>query len=294
MKETIKYVLFCLILLSSFNEINAQKWVSIFNNKDLSGWDTFLVTPNKSVKFEGKQEGQALGFNNDPTGVYRIVIEDGSPAIRISGEIFGAIISHEEYENYHLSIQFKWGLEKWAPRENAVRDSGVLYHSIGLPKDGTGVWMTSQESQVQEGDCGDLWTVGKSKIDVSSKLNSRIENENQTKGENNYTYDINAEQKAFGQDEDSMRCIKAFDNENVFGEWNTMEIVCWGDKSLHIVNGKVVMALTNSRALINGKERPLTKGKIQIQSEGAEVFYREIKVKSIKKLPVKYSKYFKS
>ena len=42
------------------------------------------------------------------------------------------------------------------------------------------------------------------------------------------------------------------------------------------------MVLTNSRQLMDGKENSLTKGKIQIQSEGAEVFYREIKLKSLK------------
>jgi hypothetical protein len=40
----------------------------------------------------------------------------------------------------------------------------------------------------------------------------------------------------------------------------------------------------------NGKELPLTKGKIQIQSEGAEVFYKGIKIQSIDKLPAELLK----
>jgi len=34
---------------------------------------------------------------------------------------------------------------------------------------------------------------------------------------------------------------------------------------------------------------PLTKGKIQIQSEGAEVYYKDIKVSSVNALPKEFS-----
>lgn len=45
------------------------------------------------------------------------------------------------------------------------------------------------------------------------------------------------------------------------------------------------MRLFNSRQNDNGQITPLTKGKIQLQSEGAELFYKEIKLQSIRKLP---------
>jgi hypothetical protein len=51
------------------------------------------------------------------------------------------------------------------------------------------------------------------------------------------------------------------------------------------MNGKVNLILTKTRHIVNGKEEPLTKGKIQIQSEGAKVFYRNIQITGIKKLP---------
>jgi hypothetical protein len=44
----------------------------------------------------------------------------------------------------------------------------------------------------------------------------------------------------------------------------------------HSAKTKVVMKLYNSRQPFEGKEIPLTKGKIQIQTEGAEVYYRNI------------------
>ncbi|WP_211236749.1 family 16 glycoside hydrolase [Sporocytophaga myxococcoides] len=70
-----------------------------------------------------------------------------------------------------------------------------------------------------------------------------------------------------------------------------MELITFGDKSLQIVNGKVVMALSNS-SYMDGILKPLTKGRIQLQSEAAEVFFKDIKIKPITKLPSEYADYF--
>src|SRR5262249_10089749 len=62
---------------------------TLFNGKDLSGWDTWLGRP-----FQEKKE---VGLNDDPKKVYTVVEADGKPAIRISGEIFGALTSKDEF-----------------------------------------------------------------------------------------------------------------------------------------------------------------------------------------------------
>jgi hypothetical protein len=69
------------------------------------------------------------------------------------------------------------------------------------------------------------------------------------------------------------------DNEMPYGQWHTMEVIARGDSMTHIVNGEVVLHATNSRQVIDGDEVPLTRGKIQIQSEGSEVFYRNIEIR---------------
>ena len=51
------------------------------------------------------------------------------------------------------------------------------------------------------------------------------------------------------------------------------------------MNGTVNLVLTHMRHLVGGQAIPLTKGKIQLQSEGAEVFYRNIQVQKIAQLP---------
>src|ERR1043165_5943132 len=135
-----------------------KDWISLFNGKDLTGWDTWLGRPNG--------EKEAVGLNKDPKNVYTVVEVDGKPAIRISGEIFGAITSQKELENYHLKLEFKWGEKRWPPREKAVRDSGLLYHCVGPHGTAGSFWMRSQELQIQEHDCGDYWSVAGATVDV--------------------------------------------------------------------------------------------------------------------------------
>jgi hypothetical protein len=52
-----------------------------------------------------------------------------------------------------------------------------------------------------------------------------------------------------------------------------------------VVNGKVALILTGLRRNLNGKEVPLTRGKILLQTESAEVFYRNIEIRELKQIP---------
>jgi len=97
----------------------------------------------------------------------------------------------------------------------------------------------------------------------------------------------------FGKGGVSGFCMRSANYENAPGEWNTIELISFNGNSLHIVNGHVVMILRNSRYVEDGKTLPLAKGKIQIQSEAAEVYYKDIKIRNLQSLPDEYSQYFK-
>jgi hypothetical protein len=259
----------------------AQKWLALFNGKDLEGWDTWLGRP-----YKGKE---VIGLNKDPDKVYTVVEVDGKPAIRISGQVFGALTSKEEYGDYHLKLEFKWGQKKWPPRAQDVRDSGLLYHCVG-PHGAAGTyWMRSQECQIQEHDCGDYWSVAGARVDVEAELVNRnpLSPIKYAKGGTRYTVP-RLLKTADGKARTDPRIIKSSDHEHPTGEWNTIELLTVGGTSVHVVNGKVNMVLTNSRQVVGGKEVPLTRGKIQIQSEGAEVYYRNIVLRPITKIPEKY------
>jgi hypothetical protein len=269
-------VLIVLISITIFSGAStAPPWRTLFNGSDLDGWDTYLGPlrgdSNKVVKIP-------LGLNNDPDRVFSVVKEDGEPAIHISGERFGGISTKEEFENYHLILEFKWGQKKVPSFRERKRDSGVLYHAVGPHGADNGFWMRSQEFQIQEGDCGDYWGVAGGVFDIPAVRNS----------EGLYFYTRNGKMTTFSAlTSTGRRCLKDPDAEKPTGQWNTIELYCHGDTSVHIVNGVTNMVLYHSRQSDNGREIPLKKGKIQIQSEGCEIFYRNIKVELIRKIPDK-------
>jgi len=80
--------------------------------------------------------------------------------IRISGEEWGCITTNEEYENYWLITEFKWGEKTFAPRLNNARDCGILLHSQGDDGASGGIWMHSIECQIIEGGTGYIISMG--------------------------------------------------------------------------------------------------------------------------------------
>jgi len=215
-----KIILFFSLLLVLINT-TAQKFKQLFNGKDLDGWYICL-------------KGMPLGMDTGKV----FSVED--KMIHISGESFGYIATKRSFTNFHLILEFKWGVNKYPPRLKSKRDSGVLYYFSESAPDK--VWPRSIECQVQEGDCGDFWLVDSTALTVNGKYYSPAKNQ---------------------------QVVKMSDQEKTYGEWNTLEIIGNNGKCTHIVNGVVVN---------EGTDANVREGKIAIQSEGAEVYYRNIRL----------------
>jgi hypothetical protein len=134
-------------------------WVPLFNDKDLANWEKWLGTP------PGDQG--PLGLNNDPVEVFSVVEKDGAPAIRVSGQVFGAITTRDEFENCHIRVEYKWGEKKWPPREQSkhYRDTGILYWCVGEHGAGSSAWMRSVECNIMERGVGQWWPVAGTFVD---------------------------------------------------------------------------------------------------------------------------------
>jgi Domain of Unknown Function (DUF1080) len=260
------------LVLASFTY--KDKWTTLFNGKDLSGWDTYI---GPDLDATGKKITEIpVGLNKDPRHVFTVVNNNGEKVIRISGENWGAITSKKEYENYHLQLKFKWGNLSWGQKKNKKKDSGLLYHCVGANGADYGAWMRSQEFQVEEGNCGDYWGVAGGMEDIPAAKN--------LKGD--FVYDPLGKSYNFSDGSEVGRhCLKRGDAESPSGQWNTLDLYCFGDTSIHVINGTAMMVLYRSSQNEKGQVSPLKKGKIQIQSEGAEVFYKQIKIQPINKLP---------
>ncbi|MEO6453074.1 MAG: DUF1080 domain-containing protein [Ginsengibacter sp.] len=163
--------------------------------------------------------------------------------LHASGADFGYIATEKKYSNFHFTVEFKWGEKKYPPRENAKRDAGILYHVNFYS--GDKIWPRSLEYQVQEGDCGDFWMTDSTTI---------IHNDTLTEPKN------------------WLRGVKLKDAEKPNGNWNKAEVIVQNGKITHILNGEIV----NSGLLGNTKE-----GHIVLQSEGAEIYYRNMQIKEL-------------
>lgn len=275
-------MLFSIVALAGVSlakPFHKDEWQVLFNGKDLTGWDTYIGPPQDDG---GKRLSDVpVGLNNDPEHVFTIVNDNGEKVIRISGENWGGISTKKEYENFHLQLMFKWGGLSWGQKKGKKKDSGLLYFAVGSHGADGGAWMRSQEFQIEEGNCGDYWGVAGGREDVHAIKKSDSE----------YVYDPVGEMYTFSATSKVGRhCIKRGDAERPSGEWNTLDLYCRGDTSVHIINGKVMMALYHSQQEDSGSVSPLTKGKLQIQSEGAEVFYKGIKIRSLDAIPQEFLK----
>ncbi len=288
MKNSILFLILILILSCQSNtkkKDNENEWIPIWNGNDFTGWHSYLGTPyNLEIDSKGNTI-EPFGIDNDPLEVIKVVETNQGKAIRISGVAWGMIYTEGEFSNYHLKLKVKWGEDMHRPRENGPRDSGLLYHGFGEPGSAY-FWMNSQELQIQQGDMGDYWPVGNVGIDIPSIPYD----------DKYYMFKADADLRAYYSAEiletnaqDSLakrRVFKAFDTEKSHGQWNDVELIVLGDSSIHIVNEKVVMRLFNSRTMSN--KHLLNSGKIIIQSEGAEVYYKDIYIKKIQEIPEEF------
>lgn len=273
------------IALTGLLSAAEEGWRPLFNGKDLSGWETWLGVPLKSSNVPGAERDATgeykdlLGLNKDPLQCFSVVEVDGKPAIRLSGEGFGTLTTLDSFSNYHLRVQFKWGTKKWLPGgEKRPRSSGVLYHGFGNHGDGdTGKrWLHCQQFQMQEGTCGEYVAVG----NVAAEATARSVDGKK------YIYDPAGPVVLFSSKPPS-RCTNSAIFEKA-GDWNTLELICIGDTVVHVMNGHVVVRLAKSLKVDGASMVPLTAGRIQLQMEGSEVFFRDLEVRPASELPKEY------
>ena len=225
-----------------------------------------------------------VGLNPPGQNVFTMIEQGGKPVLHVSGEIYGCATTKQEFSNYHFRASFKWGDKKWEPRLTELKDSGILYHSRGaFGVDYWKSWALSQEFQVIEHGIGEYWRQATSAFDIRADAKAP--------GAEAPKWNPQAPWMEFSG---SNNHALAGSDEDRPGEWNTLELVCFQDRCVHLVNGKVVMALKNSRYQDGDKTVPMTGGKLQIQSEAAEVFYRDLEIRTIPAMPREFQRYFEN
>ena len=257
---------FLIIIVFSLLTIDAtaQKGFNqLFNGKNLDGWSTYVGPKEKG--------GSPIGLNSDPLKIFTVTKLEGENVLHISGEVNASIATEKEFENYHIWMIFKWGKKIYTNL-----NSGLLYHSFGPFGAGLNVWMSSHEFQLMTGHMGDSYCMGRSYFEIPSIP---------TPDGKNFIFSPTGDRRAYGDDKIAKNVSKGEDFEKPIGAWNTIDLYCFGRTSVHVVNGKVVMINYNSGRIDNDQVMPLTSGKIQIQSEGGELFIKKIELEKINEIP---------
>ena len=265
-------------------------WRKLLDGK-LSQFDIYLSYRGDQIQSVLKGTAPAdlkpIGLNPPGQTIFTTVQQDGTPVLRVSGEIYGCLVTKESFSNYHFRASTKWGEKKWPPRLDQFKDSGVLYHSRGeYGVDYWKSWALSQEFQIIEHGLGEYWRQSTSGFDIRAGAKQKSPDGSPDAPK----WDPASAWMAF---DGANNHALAGSDEYRAADWNTIEIVCYQDDCVHIANGKVVMALAHSRYQDGGKALPLTSGKLQIQSEAAEVFYKDIEIRPIDSMPAEYAGYFK-
>lgn len=262
-------------LAQSSAAITPQETITLFNGKDLTGFYTWL-------------EG-GLGYE-DPNRVFSVVDNvDGTPAIRVSGEDWGGFVTEQAYSDYHLVVEFRWGNITYGDRMYKAMDSGILLHAEGqggnTERGFDGAWMRSVEYQLIEGGTGDVILVGgynSSGEFITPSMKAAVDQDYNGQ----FFWSEGGEVREFesgrinwyGRDPDwkdvlGFRGIQ--DVEKPVGEWNRAEIIADGNTLVFMLNGVVVN---------KGFDSDLSEGKIMLQSEGAEVFFRRIELRPLESI----------
>jgi hypothetical protein len=233
-----------------------DKWVTLFNGKNLDGWTMKIV-------------GHPLGENFGNT--FRV--ENGILSVRYDqyksfNNTFGALYYNKEFYNYRLKVEYRFvgetapGAPSWGYRDSGIQYHGQAPETIGLNQN----FPVCIEYNLHGGNGKDERPVGEictpgTLVDVNGKKNESF-------------------------------CTPAFVKRTFHGDqWVTAEIEVRGTKIKHYVNGEEILQFENPRynpdheqgkTLIKENKVALQAGYISLQSNSHPIDFRKIEIMEYK------------
>lgn len=235
----------------------------LFNGKDLTGWAANLG--NRGNK-HSQSIDEIFTANDGFIHVY-------AGATGGSKQFTATLVTEQAFSDYVFEIDYQWLGARFIPRHQADRDAGICFH---VNSDFSKVWPPSIECQIGESEIGgkyvtgDLWVLGKAIRCEAVQKNDRYAPLSQG-GQITLTGD----NKPYGNSMTSIKAEKA-------GEWNTVRVIVQGGAYASFwVNDQLTNEIFNMQEKIDGQWVPLTQGRIALQAEFAEMYYRNPRIRKI-------------
>lgn len=228
---------------TSPEEATAEKWVSLFNGKDLSGW-----TP----KFAGSEFG--VNYKN----TFRVsdgVIQVNYEEYDTFNEEFGHLFYKDPFDNYHLRLEYRF-LGEQVPNGPgwAFKNSGVMLH-CQAPE--------TMEIDQDFPQCIEAQFLGGSGEEPRPTGNLC------TPGTHVYLADTLT----------TTHCINSTSATYATEDWVRAELIVYGDSLIHhLIEGDTVMTYTRP---VTDDGVPVGSGYISLQAESHPLEFRNIEIRSL-------------
>jgi putative membrane-bound dehydrogenase-like protein len=226
-------------------------------------------------------------FHDEPKDIWKFAA-DGT--FNISGRGYGYVATKENYRDFHLVLEFKWGTKTWGAREKKAKDNGLLLHAYGPHGAYSDTWMASIEAQIIEGGVGDILVLSP-KLADGTELTTSLSAEFALDRDKEKIWKAGSPRQTVtkgrinwkGRDEDWSDTVGfrgKNDVESPSGEWNRLEVIAKGDKLQYFVNGALINEAFDCKP---------AEGKILLQTEGAEMIVRRYELYPLGEFKEKWS-----
>jgi Domain of Unknown Function (DUF1080) len=231
-------------------------WRKLFDGRSLQGWTVFQ---------QGVGDHDAHRAITIRNGILHFLgpAFDGPNAAS-----FGHLATSEEFSDYHLRLDYRWGERRFAPRDLQRRNSGILYH---MAPDRDRLFPDCVEFQVEEGDVGDAVTLNTKALHGPRLGGTPLWPNWIPAIPRKYEEPINAGGIA-------RQWLKHAGPYEKLDDWNTLDLLAFGDQAAHLVNGRIVNTLFG---LVDRHGAPLQKGRIALEFEAAEIAFRNISIRAL-------------
>lgn len=246
---------FGVICIAQNGVVSEDGFELLFNEKNWDGWHLKLRNGDKNMANEifSIEENMVHVFKNSPDSLDFGTGENGT---------HGLFYINKKYSKYILKFEYKWGSKIANNFERWQYDAGVYYHVVDDK-----VWPTGIEYQIrynhteEKNHTGDLirpqgvtydwYRMEKSNTFLHPKDGGVLEKKSEKKW---------------------LHLASPTNNHNALnGQWNECEIIVMGNQyTIHKLNGEIVNMAFNLNP---------SSGIIGFQSETAEIYYRDIKIK---------------